>query len=71
MKLLYTYKNGNYNVKIYEDGTKIRMTEDDYFKAEFPENIDIKISDKCDMGCEFCHEGSTLNGNNSNFNRIL
>jgi len=67
MKLLHTYTNGNYNVKIYEDGTKIRMTEDEYFKAEFPENIDIKISDKCDMGCEFCHEGSTLNGNNANF----
>lgn len=67
MKLLYAYKNGNYNVKIYEDGTKIRMTEDDYFKAEFPENIDIKISDKCDMGCEFCHEGSTTNGLNAHF----
>ena len=28
MKLLGEYENGNYNVKIYDDGTKIRETDE-------------------------------------------
>lgn len=58
-----TYVNGNYTVKINTlNGTKIRETEEDEFKASFAENIDIKICDYCDMGCTFCHEGSTVDG---------
>lgn len=68
MNKLYEYVNGNYTVKIYEDGTKVRETEADEFISEFPENIDIKITDKCDLGCAFCHENSTLDGDNANFN---
>lgn len=68
MNLLHKYKNGNYTVSIYNDGTKIRETEEDKFISSFPENIDIKISDKCDGGCEFCHENSTINGDIANFN---
>ena len=62
MNLLGVYKNGNFATKIFSDGTKIRETEDDEFIPEFAENIDIKISNYCDMGCKFCHEGSTKNG---------
>ena len=62
MKLLGIYKNGNFTTKIFSDGTKVRETEDDEFKAAFAENMDIKISNYCDMGCKFCHEGSTKNG---------
>lgn len=62
MKLLGIYKNGNFTTKIFSDGTKVRETEDDEFKAAFAENMDIKISNYCDMGCKFCHEGSTRNG---------
>ena len=62
MELLGIYKNGNFATKIFSDGTKIRETEDDEFKAAFAENMDIKISNYCDMGCKFCHEGSTRNG---------
>ena len=62
MELLGIYKNGNFITKIFSDGTKIRETEDDKFKAVFAENMDIKISNYCDMGCKFCHEGSTRNG---------
>lgn len=69
MKLLHEYKNGNYNVKIYEDGTKVRETEDDEFISEFPENIDIKISNKCDLMCPFCHENSTPDGDNAKFDQ--
>jgi organic radical activating enzyme len=62
MKLLAKYNNGNYKVKLYDNGTKVRFTKDDEFISEFPENIDIKITDKCDAGCPFCHEDSTLVG---------
>jgi len=68
MNLLHEYINGNYSVKLYDDGTKIRENNEDKFISSFPENIDIKISDKCDMGCAFCHENSTPDGKNANFN---
>lgn len=62
MGLLGAYKNGNFTTKIFSDGTKVRETEDDDFKPVFPENMDIKICNYCDMGCPFCHEGSTTGG---------
>lgn len=62
MNLLGIYKNGNFTTKIFSDGTKIRETEDDEFIPAFAENMDIKISNYCDMGCKFCHEGSAKNG---------
>lgn len=61
-KILGRYKNGNYNVTILSDGTKIRETEDDNFISAFPENIDVKITDYCDMNCPMCHENSTTKG---------
>ena len=62
MRLLGEYQNGNYTVKIYNDGTKIRETNDDVFVASFPECIDLKITNNCDMGCPYCHEYSKLDG---------
>lgn len=62
MKLLKTYINGNYSVSIFEDGTKIRKTNDDEFIAEFPENIDLKITNYCEKGCPMCHEKSNKDG---------
>lgn len=57
-----TYKNGNYTVMIYGDGTKVRMTNDYDFIPAFSENCDVKITDKCGMGCSFCYEGCTKEG---------
>lgn len=62
LKLLGVYKNGNYTVKILNDGTKIRETLEDEFIPSFAENCDCKITDKCDGGCPFCYEGCTPNG---------
>ena len=66
LNLLGTYRNGNYNVSIYEDGTKIRfakeLSENDNFEAEFPESFDFKLTGFCDAGCNFCHENSSING---------
>ena len=66
MRLLGKYKNGNYEVEIYDDGTKVRKTEDDHFEADFPENIDLKITNRCTgVNCKFCHEGSSRFGEHS------
>ena len=62
------YQNGNYNVKIYSDGTKIRYGEVDEFISQFPENIDLKITNYCDGGCDWCHENSSINGRHANLN---
>lgn len=62
MNVLGTYKNGNCVVTILSDGTKIRETEADEFVADFPENIDIKITNHCDMNCPMCHENSYEGG---------
>ena len=56
-------KNGNYIMFIdLETGTKIRKNNLDCFIPEKPESMDIKITNKCDMGCAFCHENSTADG---------
>jgi hypothetical protein len=66
MKMIGCYTNGNYQVSIMEDGTKIRENDLDFFRAEFPENIDIKITNYCDAGCLYCHENSTKSGLHGN-----
>lgn len=62
MSILGQYQNGNYGVTILSDGTKIRENDLDFFDAEFPESMDIKITNVCDMGCPMCHEDSKPNG---------
>lgn len=62
MKVIGKVRNGNYNLILCDDGTKIRMNKEDCFIPEKPESMDIKITNKCDMGCAFCHENSTPDG---------
>lgn len=60
--LIASYKNGNYDVELYDDGTKIRFGEVDDFIPSFPENIDVCITKRCDGGCPYCYEGCTPDG---------
>lgn len=60
--ILGTYTNGNYRVKIYDDGTKIRMTDDDHFSPSFAESMDMKVTDKCDGKCSFCYANAYPTG---------
>lgn len=62
MAILGEYKNGNYTVTIHDNGTKIRENDLDFFESEFPENMDVKITNYCDMNCPYCHENSTESG---------
>ena len=63
---VHSYVNGNSFVIISDDGTKVRYNYDGDIpftpKPEFPESIDCKISNRCDMGCPMCHENSVPDG---------
>ena len=72
MQILNKYKNGNCEVTIYEDGTKVREYPDDETpNPYFPETIDLKITNLCELNCPMCHEMSTINGNHSNPDWII
>ena len=49
-----TYKNGNYKVLIFSDGTKIRYNKEDTLIPSRPESFDIKITNRCNRNCTFC-----------------
>ena len=66
MKLLANYKNGNYTVLLYENGTKIRMNKLDNLTPAFAESIDISISTVCDGGCQYCYLNCTPQGKHAN-----
>ncbi len=68
--ILYQYQNGNTLITLLEDGTKIREYED-IPVSEYPESIDIKITNYCDLGCEYCHESSTTKGVHGNIDKLL
>jgi hypothetical protein len=69
-KILYKYGNGNYTVTIFDDGTKIRETDDDVFMSEFPESIDVKITNNCNLNCKYCHENSTISGSHADLEEL-
>lgn len=64
------YVNGNTKVTILSDGTKIREYESTPLIL-FPESIDVKISNFCDLGCEYCHEMSTTAGKHGDLDVLL
>lgn len=64
--MLTKYTNNNYTVKIFEDGTKIRSGKVE-FSPIFPESIDLKITNWCNLGCKYCHEKSNTKGKHSLF----
>lgn len=60
--LIADYQNGNYRVRLYSDGTRVMRSDEDVFRAIFPDNMDLKITDHCDGNCPMCHESSTVYG---------
>lgn len=60
---LFNRRSGN---KITVDFTK----KNEPFKAMSPHLIDIKITDYCARGCDFCYQGSTPKGKHAPFERI-
>jgi len=74
MEILHKYKNGDTEVVIYEDGTKERYYSKPWgekISIDFPESIDLKISNYCNMGCKYCHEKSTKQGLHGDLDEVL
>ena len=67
--VLASYKNGNYNVVLFEDGTKVRYNKLDNLTPDFAESIDCNITYKCDGGCEFCYLGCTPMGKHADLSQ--
>jgi len=70
MNPIYNYQNGNTNVRIYPDGTKLRQYEG-VAEIDHPESIDVKITNYCDLGCAYCHETSTTKGLHADLDVLL
>lgn len=59
--VIHKYKNGDTIVTMYSDGTKERDVSNGTH-ADYPESLDVKITNWCDAACKFCHEKSTTRG---------
>ena len=71
MKLLTKYKNGNYTVKLFEDGTKIRYNNLNNLTPDFAESIDMNISTVCNGHCKYCYLNCTENGKHGDLNNHI
>lgn len=72
--LLTKHKNGNVEVELYDDGTRIcEFTSFDEMNLEYPLNMDIKITNYCDNPiCKsYCHEQSDENGKHGDLDFIF
>lgn len=67
--ILTTYINGNYNVVLLNDGTKIRYNDLDNLTPSFAESIDCNITEKCDGNCGYCYLGCTVNGKHADLSQ--
>lgn len=65
---LHEYTNGDFNVTLLSDGTKIREGKG---VPIFPESMDIKITNWCDAACAWCHEQSTKRGEHADLEWLL
>ena len=65
--------NGNYFVRIDADGTKSRraLRIGEKLIPNFPESLDIKLTNKCSIGCPFCHENSNPQGKVCDPDRLI
>lgn len=63
------YRNGTYLVKLDNSGTKEFIGE--VFEPDFPDSIDVKITNNCNYGCPFCHESSVPGGKNCDTEKLL
>ena len=64
----------NWSMFNHLSGSKIRFSIIDdaplYTKSSVPELVDIKVTDFCRYGCEFCYQGSTNKGAHADANNL-
>lgn len=72
MKLINKYLNGNVTVTLFDNGTKIQEWDDNEgAHPDYPNSMDIKITNYCNAGCSYCHEKSTINGKHADLEYLL
>jgi hypothetical protein len=68
---LYVSKPGNYYLvllKTYRFPVRYRISfTNEPLKPEYPESIDVKITDYCENNCKYCHESASPDGNYCDF----
>lgn len=68
--MVKSYKNGSYRVDInLETGTRVIIGDPKY--PDFPDSIDLKITDCCHYGCPFCSENSGPSGKHASLQDIV
>ena len=63
-------KNGNYWVGYGRSGKLRFKTEKGDCIPSYPELIDLKITNKCEHGCQFCYMNSTMNGEHADIHNL-
>ena len=70
----YSYINGNYYVTLNNlSGTKTyrALRRGEELISKFPDSIDLKITNKCSIGCPFCHESSISEGKSFDLQKTI
>lgn len=70
MACLRRYRTGNCAVWLGRDGTKV-ISFDPPANPEHPLSIDIKITNRCDLGCPWCHESASADGEHADRGFLL
>ena len=66
-------ETGYYIDEVGPDGRRVSRWVDvdtNHFTYDFPENMDLKITDRCDGGCRYCHENSTPAGKHADLHAL-
>lgn len=72
MHKLFDYINGNAQVILFSDGTRIiNKLNDKPLSLETPLSLDIKLTNKCSNNCTYCYEKSAKNGVSGKLNYAL
>ena len=68
--ILGWYRNGNYVVVVFPNGSRIKFNDSDKMIPAFADNIDLTITYQCDAGCTFCYQGCTPDGEYAHLRRM-
>lgn len=70
-KLIAKYENGNYTVRLFDNGTKIRMNDLDNLTPDFAESMDVSVTTCCNGKCQYCYLNCTEQGKHANLNNPI
>jgi hypothetical protein len=71
MEFPVVYKNGTYVTHTSVDGVQLTVDPTGEFKADFPDTVDLKVTNKCNAQCYFCHENSVITGKHADYDALV